>query len=139
MRMPKDINLLDTYPYFYLDNSEFYVEATNFIITGNDLEVIFSYLVSDIGFYFFSKFYSGPQFDVTGFRYKKEYINNLYVPIFNQSDNDLLKSYFDNNVFDIRKINEVVEEILKKRIELDNDEMNIIKNYKMSLLSDKKA
>jgi hypothetical protein len=133
--MPRNIDLLCAYPYFYFDRHEFYVEATNFMLTGNDLELIFAFLVSDIGFYTFSKFYSGPQFDETGFRYKKEYINNLHVPDISQPDNELLKLCFNDSNFNISKIEKTSEEIFTKTIGLDKEEIKVIKNYKNSLLS----
>ena len=139
MRMPKNFDLLNTYPYFYLDNNGFYAEATNFILTGNDLETIFSFLVSDIGFYIFSKYYSGPQFDATGFRYKKEYINNLHIPVLNQIDRKKLKFHFNQNSSDIKTIDKIAEEIFIKRIGLENNEIEMIKNYKISLLSAEKT
>jgi hypothetical protein len=139
MRMPRNIDLLCAYPYFYFDKHEFYVEATNFMLTGNDLELIFSFFVSDIGFYTFSKFYSGPQFDETGFRYKKEYMNNLYIPNISQSDNKSLKLCFNATNLDNSKIEKTSEEIFVKTIGLDKEEIEVIKNYKKSLLLSDKA
>jgi hypothetical protein len=110
------------------------VEATNFMLTGKNLELIFSFLVSDIGFYTFSKFYSGPQFDETGFRYKKEYMNDLYIPNINHSDNISLTLCFNSTTFDIKKIEEIGEEIFIRTIGLDKKEIEVIKNYKKSLL-----
>jgi hypothetical protein len=134
MRIPRNIEILHTYPYFYFDKKEFYVEATNFMLTGKNLELIFSFLVSDIGFYTFSKFYSGPQFDETGFRYKKEYVNNLYIPKISQSDNMLLTLCFSTSNLDNSKIDKTVEEIFVRTIGLDKEEIEVIKNYKKSLL-----
>jgi hypothetical protein len=136
--MPQDINLLNAYPYFYLDDKGFYAEATNFILTGNDLESIFAYLISDVGFYAFSRFYSGPQFDSTGFRYKKEYINNLFIPILRSTANKSLKTCFIQDSFNLTKTDKVIEEIFIKNIGLDKNEIELIKTYKISLLSDKK-
>ena len=135
MRMPRNKNLLNDYPYFYLDKQEFYAEATNFIMTGSNLELIFSFLVSEIGFYIFSRFYSGPQFDETGFRYKKEYLNNLYVPLIDQSDSIALLSCFNDKNASSKKIDKICEEIFIKIIGLDIKEIELIKNYKKSLLS----
>ena len=137
MRMPKNINVLGTYPYFYFDKDGYYVEATNFMLTGNDLELIFSFFVSDIGFYTFSKFYSGPQFDETGFRYKKEYMNNLFIPNISQSDKTSLSLCFSTENLDSYKIDGLSEEIFIKTIGLNKEEMEIIKKYKKSLLSNK--
>ena len=110
------------------------MEATNFMLTGNDLELIFSFLVSDIGFYTFSKFYSGPQFDETGFRYKKEYMNNLFIPNISQSDKMLLTPCFSVHNLDSDKIDILSEEIFTRTIGLDKEEIEVIKKYKKSLL-----
>ena len=134
MRMPKNPDLLDAYPYFYLDAKGYYIEATNFMLTGKELESIFSFFISDIGFYAFSKFYSGPQFDATGFRYKKEYMNNFYVPILNQQDTNILKSCLSHNNFDINKIDITIDEIYSRSIGLEKIEIETIKAYKRSLL-----
>ena len=139
MRMPKNITLLDSYPYFYFDKDNFYAEATNFIMTGKYLELIFSFLVSDIGFYVFTKFYSGPQFDETGFRYKKEYMNNLHIPIINQQNNKLLKLCFSKFYPNSNKIDRTCEDIFIQTIGLDKEELEVIKNYKKSLLFKEKA
>jgi hypothetical protein len=132
--MPKNIELLKQYPYFYLHKKEFYVEATNFILIGNNLETIFTYLISDIGFYVFSKFYSGPQFDGTGFRYKKEYMNNLFIPVIDPKDNKILKLQFVQENIDTKKTDTLSEEIFIRHIGLDKEEIKIIKNYKNSFL-----
>ena len=80
MRLPKRIEKMDSYPYFVIDNHNMIPEATLFMMTGNDIESIFLFLCSEIGFFAFSKFYMGPVFDDTGFRYKKEYLVTLPVP-----------------------------------------------------------
>jgi hypothetical protein len=132
--MPKDSEKLSLYPYFYLDKNSFYVEATNFILVGKDLETIFAYLVSDIGFYIFSKFYSGPQFDETGFRYKKEYMNGLFVPLLGSTYKRLLKTLFSHNEIDIEQTNMLLEKIFAKYFNLNKEELEIIRNYKISFL-----
>jgi hypothetical protein len=132
--MPKNHEKLSLYPYFYFDKNSFYVEATNFILVGKDLETIFAYLVSDIGFYLFSKFYSGPQFDETGFRYKKEYMNNLFVPLLGLTDKKLLKTLFSHNEIDTEQVDKLIEEIFAKYLDLNKEETETIKNYKFSLL-----
>lgn len=74
MRMPQSTHLLSSYPYIYFDREKYFVEATNFMITGKNIDMLYLFLVSDLGFYIFTRFYSGPQFDSTGFRYKKNYL-----------------------------------------------------------------
>jgi hypothetical protein len=134
MRMPKNYEKLSFYPYFCFDKNKFYAEATNFILVGKDLETIFAYLASDIGFYIFSKFYSGPQFDGTGFRYKKEYMNNLFVPVLNSIDAKLLKEQLSDNEIDLEQTDKIIEKTFVNYLGLGKEELKIIKNYKFSLL-----
>jgi hypothetical protein len=136
MRLPKQSDMVNNYPYFYFDKRGFYVEATSFILTGKNIESIFFFLVSDIGFYTFSRFYSGPQFDVTGFRYKKEYLSNLYIPNMSPDNNKKLLSYFSNN---FNNTENSVEKLFIDTIGLDKDELSVIKGYKSSLLNQKKG
>jgi hypothetical protein len=136
--MPKKCEKLKFYPYFYLDRNKFYVEATNFILVGKELETIFAYLISDIGFYIFSKFYSGPQFDETGFRYKKEYMNNLFVPVLSPIDIELFKEQFSYNEINITQTDKLIEKTLIKYLCLNKEELETIKNYKISLLKQAK-
>jgi len=80
MRLPKNTEHFRDYPYMFLDKNKFYPEATNFIMTGESISLIFAFLTSQLGIYSFVKLYSGPRFDNKGFRYKKIYIGNLPVP-----------------------------------------------------------
>jgi hypothetical protein len=138
MRLPRNSALVDQYPYLYFDRDGFFAEATNFILTGDNADLVFLFLISEIGFYCFSKFYTGPQFDNTGFRYKKEYISNLYIPMFNTTYTEIIRNKFtkiDN--FDgksIASIDYMMDNILQNVIGLNENEICIIKNYKKSLL-----
>jgi hypothetical protein len=134
--MPTKKELLDTYPYFYFDNKGFYAEATNFILVGEYSDIIFLFLVSDIGFYVFSKFYAGPQFDETGFRYKKDYLNHLFIPRIAKTDIEKLRSLFkyEWSELDIKNIGNFTDKIFKETIGLNKDEYNVVRGYK-SLLS----
>jgi len=80
MRLSRGATLYESFPYFYLDKKHYYVEATNFFITGDSIHLIIAVLSSRVGIYLFLKFYSGPQFDAKGFRYKKEYLQNFPIP-----------------------------------------------------------
>ena len=86
MRMPRTSEKLAQYPYFIIDKGGMIPEATLFMMTGEDLEQICAFLCSEIGFYAFTRFYMGPVFDATGFRYKKEYLQNLPIPIVTNPD-----------------------------------------------------
>ena len=117
MRLPKDKLKMGQYPYFYFDEKGFFPEATLFIMTGENLYTIFNFLCSDIGFFIFTKYYMGPVFDNTGFRYKKEYLQELPVPIL-------------HNVTTFEDYQSKLEMCLK----LSKEESDYIKQYKISLL-----
>jgi len=81
MRLPRSVEKLNSYPYITIDTDCFVPEATLFMMTGEKINDICQFLCSEIGFFVFTKFYMGPVFDNTGFRYKKEYLLNLPIPI----------------------------------------------------------
>lgn len=131
MRMPRQAELLKEYPYFYFDVKNFYVEATNFIMTGVDIELVFLFLVSDLGFYAFSKFYAGPQFDATGFRYKKVYIDETFIP--KPADKQPFLSIMDR-LRNGEDVNEQINKIWNEIIDLNPEEIRFVKEYKKNLL-----
>lgn len=134
MRMPQDIAMLQTYPYFHFDTESYFIEATNFMITGKNIDLLFLYISSDIGFFIYSKFFAGPQFDNTGFRYKKIYINELLVPKIETLDGDNLRKHLAqlNNTPETASV--LVNNIFAKIIGLSDIESEWIKNYKKRLL-----
>ena len=71
MRLPRSKEKMNLYPYFVIDKKQCIPEATFFMMTGKSINLICSFLCSQIGFFVFTKFYMGPVFDDTGFRYKK--------------------------------------------------------------------
>ncbi len=74
MRLPRNLEKLRCYPYFTIDNQGMIPEATLFMLHSQHIKEICSFLCSEIGFFIFTRFYMGPVFDDTGFRYKKEYL-----------------------------------------------------------------
>ncbi len=80
MRLPKECNSFENYPYFYLDKNGYYPEATNFTMIGKNLHLILAVVSSKLGVYAFTKYYCGTQFDEKGFRYKKEFLEKLPIP-----------------------------------------------------------
>ena len=114
--------MLSQFPKFHLDREGFFPEATLFFIVGERIETLCRFFVSDIGFYAFARFYSGPQFDDTGFRYKKEYVTKIPIP-----QNCIL-----DNIADEKIINDVLCEVLS----LSQDEVSFIKFYKTKLIRD---
>ena len=119
--MPQDKDLLSQFPKFHLDTEGFYPEATVFFIVGERVETLCRFFASDIGFYAFTRFYAGPQFDDTGFRYKKEYFTKLPIPTTRVLDNVADSEAFDN--------------ALCKVFSLSQDEIAFISEYKAKLLA----
>ena len=58
----------------------------------------------------------GPVFDDTGFRFKKEYLLKLPIPLI------------------IKNANHITDDILSKYIDLSQEEMNVILSYKRNLI-----
>ncbi len=68
-------------PQFYLDNGHYYPEATVFIITGKYLKFLIGCIQSKLLTYVFKKFYSGGGLGEDGFRYKKQFLEQLPVSL----------------------------------------------------------
>lgn len=69
-------------PSFYLDSNEhFYPEATTFILTGKYLNYLVQFLNSDIVSFVFRTFYAGGGLGEDGYRYKKQFIIKLPIPL----------------------------------------------------------
>ena len=138
MRMPRQISALSGYPYFYFDCQNFYIEATNFMMSGVDIDIICSFLASDLGFYIFSKFFTGPQFDETGFRYKKVYLNELPIPkcneLFATKLRKLLPCVLTEKID--KKNNTEINQMWCELIGLTQAEIKIITSYKAELLGE---
>ena len=137
MRMPRQISALNGYPYFYFDRQNFYIEATNFMMTGYNIDIVCSFLASDLGFYLFSKLFTGPQFDETGFRYKKVYLNELPIPEHNENFAAELRTLLPTvSPEEVNATNNVkINKMWCDLIGLTQDESRIIKQYKTVLLS----
>ena len=116
MRLPRTEAALQKYPYFSIDTNGYIPEATVFMMSGDGIEDICKFLCSEIGFFIYTKFYMGPVFDNTGFRYKKEYILQLPIP---------KVSFYDSCCYEVE---------LSKYLGLTEDEMKIIEVYKRSLI-----
>jgi hypothetical protein len=136
MRMPRQIEELKNYPYFYYDTQSFYIEATNFMMTGTDIDIICCFLASNLGFYVFSKYYTGPQFDETGFRYKKVYLLDLVLPKLNNENikkmRALIKKLDEHNLLEIASSE--IDKLWYEIIGLNDKEIYTIEHYKANLI-----
>ena len=69
-------------PQFYLDqDGKFFPEATVFILTGEHLHFLYAVFHSKAVTYFFKTFYAGGGLGKTGYRYKKQFMETLPIPV----------------------------------------------------------
>ncbi len=116
MRLPRATEKMQHYPYFTIDRDSYMAEATLFLMTGDKIAEICAFLCSEIGFYIFTKFYMGPVFDDTGFRYKKEYLVKLPIVHLDPKERDY-------------------ESRLAEVLHLTSEEEEVIHEYKTVLLN----
>ncbi|MCV3479812.1 Eco57I restriction-modification methylase domain-containing protein [Campylobacter sp. CNRCH_2015_1657] len=77
-------------PQFYLDTkSNFYAEATSFILTGENLKYLIAFLNNDFVAFMFKMFYAGGNLGENGFRYKKAFLERLPIPKINSKNEKL--------------------------------------------------
>ena len=67
-------------PQFYLEESQYYIEATAFIMTGQNLKYLTALLNSKPVTFFFKKFYMGGGLGQKGYRYKKTFVERIPIP-----------------------------------------------------------
>ena len=68
-------------PQFYLDEDEHFLpEATTFIMTGEHLAYLITFFNSPLVSFLFKRFYAGGGLGEEGFRYKKQFFENLPIP-----------------------------------------------------------
>jgi adenine-specific DNA-methyltransferase len=76
----------DDIPRFAYDESDYYPEATVFMMTGKHLKYVLALLNSKLLFHVFVKFYAGTIFDTGGIRYKKAFLENLPLPTLSEAE-----------------------------------------------------
>ncbi|MFM1608088.1 TaqI-like C-terminal specificity domain-containing protein [Streptococcus mutans] len=99
-------------PKFYLDKTKKFVpEATAFLISGENktLEYLLDWLNSYTISYIFKKFYAGGSLGDKGYRYKKEFLLKLPIPLKISDDN------YNNN-----------EKLIQERLQFSEEEINFI-------------
>ncbi|MCS7123741.1 MAG: TaqI-like C-terminal specificity domain-containing protein, partial [Candidatus Aenigmarchaeota archaeon] len=67
-------------PQFCFDNKKFYIEATSFLMVGKYLKYICGLLNSSPVTYFFKNWYAGGGLGEEGYRYKKEFLQEVPIP-----------------------------------------------------------
>lgn len=107
-------------PQFHLDTEKFYIEATGFIMTGDNLKYICGILNSTFGEFAFKKFYAGGGLGKDGYRYKKKFLEGYVIPIINSKNSKLIDD-IQLLVLEIinKRKNHLEEEVRKLDKEID--------------------
>ncbi|AWB10775.1 Eco57I restriction-modification methylase [Thermodesulfobium acidiphilum] len=124
-------------PQFYFDNEKFYVEATSFLMTGNNVKYICGLLNSGPVTYFFKNWYAGGGLGKEGYRYKKAFLENLPIPFITSSNSLLTKRIEDlldkilvakkeNPQANTQAFEKEIDELVYKLYDLTEDEIRII-------------
>jgi hypothetical protein len=132
MGLPRGEDHQDDYPYIHYDTESFYIDATNFLMTGEDIDLIFLFLLSDVGFHTYTQFYAGPLLGATGFRYKKAYLQELFVPRFDEQTTKKLRAAMK----ELPSSRETIERIIEDFYGFTDEEKETIRTYKKRLLTD---
>ena len=112
-------------PQFHLDNENFYIEATAFIMSGKNLKYIIALLNSKPVTYFFRNFYMGTELGNKGFRYKKAFLQKLPIPKISEEEQKPFIQKVDK-IIKLKKENKSTEELEKQIDEL------VYKLYKLT-------
>ena len=94
-------------PRFYLDkDGSFFPEATSFIMTGDRIKYIYCFLHHPIITFAFKKFYAGGGLGDKGYRYKKQFVEKIPIPIPDKKTERQIEKLLEKKNYD--KIDEIV-------------------------------
>ena len=122
-------------PQFYLDSENYFPEATTFIMTGDELEILVACLNSRLYSYCFKKFYSGGGLGEFGFRYKKAFLEKLPIPKFTDDSikkqlkylvNKINGQHLEDNI--LNSLLDEIDTILFNYALINNEEKKVINN-----------
>jgi adenine-specific DNA-methyltransferase len=124
-------------PSFAFDNTEIYVEATAFLMTGKNLKYIIGLLNSKPVAFFFKTFYAGGGLGEEGYRYKKVFLEQLPLPpltpqnqpIANQIIalvDQILSIKQQNPDSDTSQLEQEIDKLVYKLYDLTEEEIKII-------------
>ena len=122
-------------PQFYLDSENYFPEATTFIMTGDELEILVACLNSRLYSYCFKKFYSGGGLGECGFRYKKAFLEKLPIPKFTDDSikkqlkylvNKINGQHLEDNI--LNSLLDEIDTILFNYALINNEEKKVINN-----------
>ena len=124
-------------PSFAYDDTGIYVEATAFLMTGNNLKYILGLLNSRPVAFFFKIFYAGGGLGEDGYRYKKAFLEQLPIPpitpqnqpIVNQIVqlvDQILSAKQKNPDADTSQLEQKIDELVYKLYDLTEEEIKLI-------------
>ncbi|MCX7759486.1 MAG: class I SAM-dependent DNA methyltransferase, partial [bacterium] len=125
-------------PCFAYDKDKYYVEATGFIMVGQELKYILGVLNSRIAGAIFKRFYSGGGLGEKGYRYKKYYLENFPIPLINELNMNLYLRIIElvdrviqanpknNQGFELKKLDEELEEMIFVMYQFDEEKAKYI-------------
>jgi len=124
-------------PSFAFDNTGIYVEATAFIMTGQNIKYIISLFNSKPVAFFFKTFYAGGGLGEEGYRYKKAFLEQLPIPplipqnqpIANQIItlvDQILSAKKQNPEADTSQLEREIDQLVYKLYGLTEEEIEII-------------
>jgi hypothetical protein len=128
-------------PQFYYDRSNFFIEATSFLMTGKFIKYICALLNSNPVTFFFKRYYAGGGLGEEGFRYKKAFLENLPIPpitsatepIVHQIEllvDKILAAKKGNPQADTSNLEKEIDRLVYKLYDLTEKEIRIVENKK---------
>lgn len=103
-------------PQFYYDKDEhYYIDATAFIMTGEEIEYLYHILNSKLMGMIFRNLYAGGGLGDEGYRYKKKFIETLPVPP-NKDNVVLTEDTVDDYLYNIYNFSEVDRLFIEEEI-----------------------
>jgi len=119
-------------PQFYLDRDGFYVEATSFLMTGENTKYICGLLNSKPVTFFFKKYYAGGGLGEEGYRYKKVFLENLPIPPITHANEPIAKqieSYVEKILLpnaDTKQLERKIDQLVYGLYDLSEEEIRIV-------------
>jgi methylase of polypeptide subunit release factors len=124
-------------PQFYLDRDRFYVEATSFLMTGENTKYICGLLNSKPVTFFFKKYYAGGGLGEEGYRYKKAFLENLPIPPITPANESIvgqIETLVDkiltvkrqNPNADTSHLEREIDQLVYRLYDLTEEEINVI-------------
>ncbi len=125
-------------PQFYLDIDGFYVEATSFLMTGENTKYICGLLNSKPVTFFFKKYYAGGGLGEEGYRYKKSFLENLPIPPITPANESIVRQIEtlvdkiltakrQNPNADTSRLEREIDQLVYRLYDLTEEEIKVIK------------